>query len=163
MDETQKVVKKNKGVITIVMVAIIALGIGFFGGVEYQKGQKTTKTGMQAGFPSGSGRPSASGKSGTGRTGGMQPVSGEITSVDSTGITVKTLDGGSKIILLSSSTKISLATTGSTTDLKKGATVTIIGITGTDGTVSASSIAIGTVMQAGQSPNGGKEQPPQGN
>lgn len=161
MDETQKVVKKNKSVIVLIIVALIAAGAGFFGGMQYQKAQKVTRIGMPAGFPGGSGMPST-GKNGTGKTGGFQPISGEITSIDSTGITVKTSDGGSKIILLSSSTKISLASTGTTSDLKKGATVTVIGTTGTDGTVSASSVAIGTVMQGGAPPSG-DQQPPQGN
>lgn len=146
MEETQKNVKKNKGVVVMIAVAIITAGLGFYGGVQYQKTKKITPTGMRAGLPNGSGMPTT-GKTGTTRTGGNQPVSGEITSVDGGTITVKTQDGGSKIVVLSGSTKINLATEGSTSDLKKGDTVMVIGTTGTDGTITATTVSIGVAPQ----------------
>lgn len=132
---------KKKIAITTVIVALISLGIGFFGGIQYQKSQRPTgfSNRTQEGVPSGSGIPGGDRMGGR----GDQPVSGEITSIDDESITVKTQDGGSKIITISSSTKINIAKEGAISDLAEGDTVMIIGITNTDGTVSATSVTTG--------------------
>jgi hypothetical protein len=159
MEETKKVVKKNKGIVLMITVALITAGLGFYGGVQYQKSRKITgnKTGIQANLPNGSGKAAAG--NGNMNRNGNQPVSGEITSIDNGTITVKTQDGGSKIVVLSSSTKINIATEGSTSDLKKGDTVMVIGTTGTDGTVTATTVSIGANPQGVP----GNDQPPQDN
>jgi hypothetical protein len=162
MQDTEKAVKKNKGIIVTTIIVLVATGVGFFGGVQYQKSQKVkTPSGFQGGLQNGSGRTTEIGKNGTGgmARNGNQPVSGEITSIDDTGITVKTADGGSKIIIFSSSTKVNKTTEGLKSDLTKGATVMVIGTTGTDGTVTAQTVSVGNVAQG--MPSGA--QPPQGN
>jgi hypothetical protein len=147
----------NKSIVTLIVVALVALGIGFYGGVQYQlsKSGNTKMAGnVQGGFPGGSGQPR------TGKTGGSQPVSGEITAVDSSSVTVKTQDGSSKIVLFSSSTKVNKTSEGSKSDLVKGEQVMVIGTTSTDGTVTAQSISVGGLTSQNM-PSG--EQPPQGN
>jgi hypothetical protein len=148
--------KMNKGIVIMIIVALVSLGIGFYGGVQYQlsKGNTSRMAGnMPGGFPGGSGQP------GSGKTGGSQPVSGEITAIDDTSLTVKTQDGSSKIVLFSSSTKVNKTAEGSKSDLVKGEQVMVIGTTSTDGTVTAQTISVGG---SGQNvPSGG--QPPQGN
>lgn len=162
MEGTEKTVKKNKGTITIIVITLVALGAGFFGGVQFQKSQKIkTPFGFQGGLQNGTGRTTDIGNNGTNGMvrNGNQPVSGEITSIDDTGITIKTSDGGSKIVIFSSSTKVNKTTEGSKSDLIKGATVMVIGTTGTDGTVTAQTVNVGNVTQG--TPSIG--QPPQGN
>ena len=153
--------KKNMAI--LIAAVLISLGAGFFGGLEYQKSKRTTAfRNMAVGLQNGSGTV----RTGVSRTGtsitGVRPVSGQVTNIDSTGITIKTQDGGSKIILFSGSTKFNKTTEGSVTDLKTGDNVMVIGTQGTDGTVSAESISIGTVglqFQGGMNGN----VPPTGN
>lgn len=168
MDESKQEKKKiNKNLITLLVVALISLGAGFFGGVEYQKTKKVTfnRTGAIQGQY---GTSKTTGSTTTSKTNGnvSRPVSGEITSIDNGTITVKAQDGSSKIIVISSSTKIEVTTTGSTSDLKTGDTVSIIGTTDTSGTVSAQSVFVGgsIMQQSGNAPQGADSgQPPQGN
>lgn len=157
MEEAQKTVKKNKGTITLIIAIVIALGVGFFGGMQYQKNQKPTRFGniqQNGNFPNGNIQQNESGKTNT-RGNGNQPISGEITAVDSGSITVKTQDGGSKIVIISDSTKVNVASEGSVSDLKTGDTVMVIGTTATDGTVTAQGISVGGLnLQQGLGPRG---------
>lgn len=163
MEEKKGTKTNKKNIIILVIIALISLGAGFFGGIEYQKTKKVTfaRPGMTAGN---------SAKNGTtnkyGANGSIRPVSGEITSVDNGTITVKLQDGSSKIIVLSGTTKIEVTTTGSTSDLKRGDTVSVIGTTDTSGTVTAQNVFVGGgLMQGAGSPpeTSGNGQPPQGN
>ena len=76
----------------------------------------------------------------------MAPVRGQIVSSGDNTITVKLSDGSSKIVDLTSQTKINKATTGSVSDLKTGTTVTAIGTTNSDGSVTAQDVTIGNGM-----------------
>ena len=80
-----------------------------------------------------------------GGQGANRPVAGEILAQDDKSITVKTLDGGSKIILLTSTTTISKATEGTKEDLKAGEQVRISGTINPDGSVSALNIQLGNL------------------
>jgi len=140
---------KMKGIITMIVVALVAVGIGFYGGVQYQKSQRSSVSGGMPGAPGGgTGQPG-----GTGKTGGSattnRPVSGEITSMDSNSVTIKTQDGSSKIVLFSNSTKINKTSEGSSSDLKTGEQVTAIGPESSDGTVTAQTISVGGNMPQG--------------
>ena len=74
------------------------------------------------------------------------------------------MDGSSKIVNLTSQTTISKTTTGSATDLKSGETVTAIGTTNSDGSVTAQNVLVGNGgmmfrrsggnIQGGQAPSG---------
>lgn len=159
MEEAQKTVKKNKGAITLVAAIVIALGVGFFGGMQYQKNQRLAGFGnmqQNGNLPNGNTQQNGSGRTDTrGNGNGNQPVSGEITAVDSGSITVKTQDGGSKIVIISDSTKVNVASEGSISDLKTGDTVMVIGTTATDGTVTAQGISVGGLnLQQGLGPRG---------
>jgi hypothetical protein len=127
--------------IAIITTLVVAGGIGFFAGTKYQQNKTTSR---QFTFNNGAfmGR-------GTGNTnqrfGGMnaQAIRGQIIAKDDKSITVKMTDGSTKIIILGSSTTIAKAETGSTNDLANDATVTVIGSTNSDGSVTAQSIQIG--------------------
>jgi hypothetical protein len=80
------------------------------------------------------------GRGANGGAGGF--IAGEVVSKDTTGITLKLRDGGSKIILTSSSTRIGKMTDASLDDVNEGAEVTVTGNTNQDGSMSASMIQL---------------------
>jgi hypothetical protein len=79
-------------------------------------------------------------KAGANRFGGS--ISGEILSIDAKSITVKSRDGGSRIIFLQASTTISRMTEMPVTDLKVGDQVSATGAANTDGSVNAQSVQL---------------------
>ena len=145
---------KQNTIVAALIAAVVAGGLGFVGGMQYQKTQTPARVAGQ--FPGGqNGQPRnfQGGNGGTGngaaRTGGGnfgQPVSGEITSVDGQTITVKAQDGGSKIVVLSESTTINKTSEGSSADLADGTQVMVIGTENSDGSVTAQNISIGGGM-----------------
>jgi len=130
---------KNANLIAVVLL-LLGLGAGFFGGMQYQKNQTSARLG-------GAGR--------TGRFGGMgmnanaSRVSGQIISVDSNSITVKLPDGSSKIILLSGNVTVDKSVAGVKSDLVSGVTVAIFGTTNSDGSVTAQTITLNPIMFRG--------------
>ncbi len=142
--------KKNAIIITII-VAVVALGAGFFGGMQYQKSQPRfggngTFISRQGGF-GGAGSGSRFGGAGTG---GARPVIGQIISSDATGITVKMTDGSTKIVIVSSSTSINKFAPGTKNDLKTGETVAVVGTQNSDGSVTAQNIQLNPEMRFGR-------------
>jgi hypothetical protein len=150
----------------IVIVAVVIGFLGFYGGVLFQKSkQGINPQGVNQGFPNGTQQQGGAGKQGNST--GSQPVSGEITKLDSSTntITIKTQNGGNKLVIYSSSTKINTTSEGSVSDLKVGGQITAVGPTGSDGLVTAQSISLGNgISQAGGGMPGGNQsgqQPPQ--
>ena len=148
--------------VLILVIALIAAGLGFFGGMEYQISKRSN-------FQSSQFRMMGNGPTGAfgmrGNRNGNQPVSGEITAVDDTGITVKMRDGSSKIVVVSSSSVINKATTGTKADLTKGTELMAFGTTNTDGSITAQTITIGGGMfgRGPGSPENSEGTPPAGN
>jgi len=135
----------KNNILAPLIVGVVALSLGFFGGTIYQKSKKIS-------FPQnmmnrqGIGIPNQNGtglRNGNTRNGA--PLNGKIISMDSTSITVQGVDGSNKIILLSQDTKINKTIEGSKEDLKVGSEVMIIGNT-LNGTISAQSISLGRFM-----------------
>jgi hypothetical protein len=133
----------KKSILITVVVALIAAGVGFYGGMLYQqkkdvsqRGQRAAQFGFGAGGPGGTGTRRGAGNG----AGGF--VSGQIISQDSQGITVKSNDGSSKIVLVSGSAQISKFDPGTSTDLQIGKDVTVMGTTNSDGSVTAQNIQI---------------------
>ena len=69
-------------------------------------------------------------------------IAGEILSKDDKTITVKLTDGGSKILLLSETTKVETVVVGTKDDLAVGKSISAFGKTNTDGSVLVESIQI---------------------
>ncbi len=65
---------------------------------------------------------------------------GEITSLDAQSITVKTVDGSSKIVIISNGTTYQQTTTAALTDLAVGKKITIMGAANPDGSLTAKTI-----------------------
>lgn len=133
----------------IAVVALIAAGIAFFGGIQFQKYQ-TRSTFSQF----------ANGQNRINRMGGMMgqngnrgfggAVVGEIAAIDNDSLTIKLPDGSSKIVNLSQSTTFSKTDTASKDELKTGIRVAAIGSTNSDGSISAQNIQINPMFRMGR-------------
>jgi len=138
---------KNKKIESMLVVAVVAFGVGFWGGTMY-KGSGTANQAGRA-FQNGA---LAGGRTqnGAGMRGGFGggAVAGSIMAKDDTSITVKLRDGGSKIVFLSGTTKISKSTDGVADDLKVGEEVVVMGTASTDGSVAAQTIQIRPALSA---------------
>jgi hypothetical protein len=128
--------------ITLALCALLILVGGFAGGLEAQKqwGTSTTATNPTGGFPSG-------GFAGGGQPGGTATTTataagttGTVKTVDGTTIYVQTADGNVVTVKLNSKTTVSTTGKGKLADVKPGQSVTVQGATGTDGTVTATSV-----------------------
>ena len=134
----------NKIIITMVILVLVAGAGVFYGGMKYgaagdsaASGQSLTQQQRQARFQqmgNGAGR-----AGGVGARGGNM-VSGEIISRDDKSITLKLIDGGSKIIFYSPNVQIEKTTTGTPSDLEVGKSVSVSGQTNPDGSLVAQTI-----------------------
>lgn len=125
---------KNMWMIAIIL-AVIAAGAGFFGGMQYQKSLRA-----QASRQFGTGVPGGANRTRAG--GNFRPVSGEVIKSDDKSITVKLTDGSSKIILLSDKTTISKSTEATIAAIAVGEKVAVFGTDNSDGSVTAQNVQI---------------------
>lgn len=133
-----EIMSKN-AILIAVVVAVIFGAAGFFAGKYFQ----TTQRGNFAGrygqrFGAGA---------------NAQVLRGSIISTDSGTMTVKLPDGSTKLVIVSGSTSITKATSGTTGDLKAGSPVMIFGASNSDGSVTAQNIQL--------NPGFGRPQPTQ--
>jgi len=131
---------KNAKVIVPIILVLVGLGAGFFGGYQYRNyvlRKRATGAAGTGNFQRFTGTR-------TGQNGGMRggAVIGSILSADAKSITVKLSDGSSKIVLFSTSTTYSNTVTATQTDLKIGSNVMVFGAANSDGSVTASTIQI---------------------
>jgi len=131
---------KNNLIIVAVLALIIGGVVGFLGGIQYQKFQRSQafQFNGQATQLNGSGNFRA----GQGSRNGFAPVTGEIIDSDDKSITVKLEDGSSKIVLLSKETSISKSDSVSISELKKGERVAAFGTQNSDGSITAQNIQL---------------------
>lgn len=167
MSETQQKMSNgvNKLIAIVIATAVVVGGGAFFGGIKYvesknprrlsqadfqnlqnlspeERQQRLQELGANAGAGSHGGR--------TGSQAGGGLTSGEIISKDDPStdsgqvksVTVKLRDGGSKIVFLSDSTKITKSASGTLSDLKVGKNISVNGTVNSDGSVTAQSIQL---------------------
>lgn len=132
----------NKNFLTLGIVAVALTGVGFIGGISYQKSKPVAFNGTNRGQFAQSGNRGA----GPNNRAGGQTI-GEIISTDSKSITVKLADGSSKIILLGENTTIVKSTQASVTDLVSGVRVGIFGQSNPDGSLTAQNIQLNPMMR----------------
>ena len=135
----------------LVAILVIVIGVGaFFGGIQYQKSQRSSarlgQFGGQGQFANRAGQQSG------------RPVTGSIISSDDTSVNVKLADGSTKIVLLSGTTVVNKQTIGSKADLKIGERVLVIGKDNSDGSVTADSVSLNPMLRGvgGGTPAGAK-------
>ena len=146
---------------TVVLGALVILVGGFVGGLESQKHWGTaaasTSSNRPAGFNGqnrgGYGAPAGGSYQGGGLPGGTRTgtqgstptaaaagTTGTVKLVDGTTIYVQTPDGNVVTVKTDGKTTVSAASKGKISDVKAGEPVTVQGATGTDGTVTATSV-----------------------
>lgn len=138
--------KKTVSLPLVIVLLVLVGAASFFGGTLTNKNKGRFMPGQQMGTRQGN--QNVNGVA-TKRANGIQMINGEITAADDSSITVKTKDGSSQIVLLSSSTAYKTMTDGSKTDLVTGKNVTITGTKDTSGSLSATQISTGVDMPAG--------------
>lgn len=134
---------------------IVVVGVaGFFAGTKYQSGRQPSFN-RQA-FGGVQGAPGMRNAGNGGRTGMNRPVSGDVISSDEKSMTVKMMDGSSKIVLITSTTQINKASEATKADITTGTKVAVFGITNSDGSVTAQNIQLNPVlnMRGGEAPRG---------
>ncbi len=145
--------------VSIVATSILVGGGSFYGGMKYQE----SRIGGARGGIQNLGNPSSEERGArrqqfqgigarNGRAGNSMGniFSGEIISKDDTSITMKLLDGGSKLIFYSDTTVVSKSVDGTKNDLEIGKTVLINGKTNQDGSVTAQSIQLRNIGNKNQ-------------
>lgn len=118
-----------KTAIWAVLAAVLFGAVGFWGGVTYQKAQAPT-TGFAGRFGGGAGGFGGSSSAGGGRSGGASAANvttGTVISQDAQSVTVKTANGGSKTVFVSSQTEISKQQVLTSSDIKVGDQIAAFG------------------------------------
>lgn len=147
--------------ITPTLAIIAALAVGIIGGVfigrsdQAQAGQNGYARGQNSGT-------SQLQRRAPGAQAGRGLTAGKIVAIDGTTITVKAKDGTEKKITTTPNTKVSKTIKSTIGALKMGETITVIGATGSDGTVAARAISQGASLRhgMGQRPGGAETPPP---
>jgi pectate lyase len=129
-------------IIGLVIGAVVLSGVSFYAGSKYASSRGSN---FARNFTGNNGGNLAMMRGG--RVGGNMPVNGQIISADKQSVTVKLRTGGSKLVLLATSTQITKSTDGSLTDLTVGQEVSVIGSANTDGSVNGQNIQIRPAMQ----------------
>lgn len=144
----------------VLVTAVIVGGGGFYGGMKYDQAHPTVSAnartggmGARGGFGNGQGRGGAAGMMGGSAAGGF--TAGSILSKDANTLTLQLRDGGSKIVLYSTSTRVGKMTDGTVADLTPGTEVTVMGAANADGSITASQVQIRPAGQPDQFPGRG--------
>lgn len=127
---------------SILVTAVVVGGGGFYGGMKYAEAHPVATNARLANGAQGF-RGAAGGGQGRGAGGANAGfASGSVLSKDANTITLKLRDGGSKLVLYATSTRIGKMTDGSLNDLVPGTEVTVMGAANQDGSVTASQVQI---------------------
>lgn len=141
-------------VVAGVVLAVVAFAGGF--AVADATGSRGVGAGVNPGGDTG-GQGLGPGASGRPRNGFGGGASGTVGSVSADQMTITTQSGGSRIILLTPTTAVTAVTaaTKATSDITSGKTVTVVGTSNPDGSVTATRVIIGDVGIFGRGPGGG--------
>lgn len=129
-------------------MAVLVIGAGsFMGGMKYGQAKGGMRNVQAFGQMRGGQMGDAMNRRAGGLVGGMlNGVNGEVLSKDASSLTVKLRDGGSKQVLFSSSTQVSMMASGTIMDVNTGSNVFVSGKTNQDGSVTAETIQLRPAM-----------------
>ncbi len=141
----------NAVIASVIITALVAGGVAFYGGMVYGKNQASTAGNGQrvrfaGNFPGGGNFVRRNG-------GGF--TEGNILAKDATTVTLQLTSGGSKIVFYSDKTTVQKTTAGSISDLQVGETVRVMGTANADGSLTAELFQLGAIM-----PTRPQNQPP---
>ena len=130
---------------TIILGVILLLVVG---GISFGSGYKVAQLKTTSGFTRGG--MMANGQFGNTRNGAAQAggamrnrqTTGDVVAMDDKTITVKMIDGSSRIVLLSSTMTLNKSVVAQKADLKVGSKVAVFGTTNSDGSQTATSIEL---------------------
>ena len=129
----------SKQWITLIVVAVVFAGGGFFAGLKYQQSKTPAAAARNFG---GAGSAAVAGRRGTAGGANMGFANGQVLSVDNNSITIKLQNGGSQNVVLAPSTQYRKAVDGTSGDITVGSQVTITGTANSDGSLTAQSVQI---------------------
>jgi hypothetical protein len=122
--------------------AVILVALAFWAGTAYANHKnRTARTVMMGGQAQGMRGNFAVGGMRTGANAGSF-VSGTVLSKTDTALTVQNQAGGSKIVLVSSSTAVSKSAQGALTDVAVGSSIVATGTTNSDGSITAQTVQV---------------------
>ncbi|KKQ70846.1 MAG: hypothetical protein UT33_C0015G0014 [Candidatus Peregrinibacteria bacterium GW2011_GWC2_39_14] len=130
---------KKMKIAAVAVGAVVLVGGVFYGGMKYGQSSFGGKAG---GFGSGLNQTSIERQVRSRMQTGGGFVNGEVLSKDDKSITIKLNNGGSRIILLSGTTKVMKDSEGAIGDVAVGSNVMITGAVNADGSMNAQSIQI---------------------
>jgi hypothetical protein len=143
-------------IIGYIITATLAGGLGVFGGMTYQKNKVGSQFGMRAnggrimqtqnGAQSGRDQQAVQTSATNGMMGKGGAITGEVTAKDDKSITVKMMDGSSKIVVLSEATSYRRSEESSLDNVQVGTKVATFGTVNSDGSTTATSIEIDPQM-----------------
>lgn len=128
----------NKQTVTTALISIILAGGGGYYIGSHKQGAQSARIGAQFGQGGIGGQRGGFARGGP--NGNM--INGDVVSLSSNILTVKGRDGGSRVILLTGSTKVSKSVAGDKADVKEGTSVLILGTQNSDGSVTADTVQI---------------------
>ncbi|MFA6338989.1 MAG: hypothetical protein WCW87_02955 [Candidatus Paceibacterota bacterium] len=142
-----KIYGMDKKILISVIISLIVVGSGsFYAGMKYDQSNQSATRGQKfqqmggAGFNLNQKGTAHNGNNMMNGNGGF--AAGEILSKDDKSITIKLTNGGSKIVFLSDSTKVTKDTEGSKNDLSNGVQVVASGSANSDGSITAQTVQI---------------------
>ncbi len=140
-----------KKIIPIIVVLIIIIGGVFYGGLKYGQSKNLLGDISRQNFQNLSpeqrqqlfqGNIGGNSQRGIGGGAGANFLNGEVTDKDEQSLTLKTPDGGSKIVFFSASTTVSKTIDGSINDIEIGKSIMVTGSQNSDGSYTTKSIQI---------------------
>jgi uncharacterized protein (UPF0333 family) len=135
--------EKRKMILLAVFVVVVVGGLSFYGGMKYQSSKSAAS--RAGSFARGAG---AAGFARGGAGGGL--IAGQVVAVDSTSITIQESDGSSKIVFFTATTPVMEMVAGKASDITVGKQVNIVGMTNSDGSISATSVQLRPAAATGQ-------------
>jgi len=129
----------KKNIVSGVVVVVVAI-VAFYTGTVYGKSGIPARDAREMQTFGQNFNGNGAGLRNMGGMGGF--TAGQIIAKDDKSITVSLMNGGSKIIFLDTSTKVSKQAEGTVADLKVGTQVSVTGTPNSDGSINATTVQI---------------------